>query len=158
MDGRFYSPFFNFSALWHNAIYRSASASLFPAKKSVTTFGISRGFSSWNTTASRLILISLEMRATVSNFGLLLQFSMKWHICVRARLSRLELSRPLCETLFSPSDHSIYIFMKEDNNWNQADLQDESFPCLFFLCLNPPIEWAVPVGSYWTPPRFSEQV
>jgi integrase len=30
----------------------------------------------------------------------------------------LALSRPLCKTLFSPSNHSIYIFVKEDDNWN----------------------------------------
>lgn len=35
-----------------------------------------------------------------------------WGLCAIS----LALSRPLCKTLFSPSNHSIYIFVKEDDN------------------------------------------
>ena len=89
-----YLSFWMASACLQSAIYFWISASLFPAKKSTTVFETVPVTMSGEIAASRLIFNSFARSATVSNLGLLLQFSISMIVRTLKKLRRLAEENP----------------------------------------------------------------
>ena len=95
-------------------MYFCISASLFPAKKSVTVFDTVAVAVSGNTMASRLIFISFANNATVSNRGLLRPSSIS--MMVRTLMCRLSASALWVRCRFARAARDCtYTFSVNDN-------------------------------------------